>query len=262
MANGKSDKSIAKSGDDAGNAKPIDAGTVSSDDAEIRRADGPTTAATGSASGNGAGGNGKRTGSGTGAIDPAILAGDAADIARDGDGQPILKRDGTPARKRGRKPGSGSGTSGGGSGTSNRAGGGTSREKSAKDNSALNTSVQMLAAQFQILNMGVAFMTKFDDFALEDAEAMQMAKSTAAVMEQFDYTPDPKIAAVLGLVTTTSMIYGPRIYLYRQHLEKRNQQRQQKRAQKADEKAATGRTDGGDGMNFSSLDQFAISGMN
>lgn len=93
----------------------------------------------------------------------------------------------------------------------------------------------MLAAQFQILNTGIAFLTKFDDFKLDDNEARQMADATANVLAQFDYVPDPKIAAVLGLVTTTSMIYGPRAYLYRRHLDKVKSDRRKAVITKADE---------------------------
>lgn len=99
---------------------------------------------------------------------------------------------------------------------------------------------EMLAAQFQILNTGIAFLTQFDDFKLSDGEAMQMASATANVMEQFDYVPDPKVAAVLGLVTTTSMIYGPRVWLYRSHKEKQRKEKLEKNRIVADEKAATG----------------------
>jgi hypothetical protein len=49
-------------------------------------------------------------------------------------------------------------------------------------------------------------------------------------MEQFDMTPDPRFAAIAGLVTTAGMIYGPRVYLYRE-------QQAIKRKQKAVEKS-------------------------
>lgn len=41
-------------------------------------------------------------------------------------------------------------------------------------------------------------------------------------MEQFDLRPDPKTQAIIGLVMTAGMIYGPRAYLiqYRRSQEK------------------------------------------
>lgn len=148
-------------------------------------------------------------------VSPKEIAGDTDKYQTDKNGNIVLKADGTPALKRGRKAGS----------TNSETKTETKKQTSAKKDKSTGT--EMLAAQFQILNTGIAFITRFDDFKLEDAEAMQMAEATANVLEQFDYTPDPKIAAVLGLVTTTSMIYGPRVYLYRKDLEKRAAKRKE-----------------------------------
>lgn len=97
----------------------------------------------------------------------------------------------------------------------------------------------MLAAQFQILNTGIAFLTKFEDFALDDSEAVQMAEATANVMAQFDYVPDPKVAAVLGLVTTTGMIYGPRVYLYQKWRAEKLAAKREAQIARANEQAAS-----------------------
>jgi len=48
---------------------------------------------------------------------------------------------------------------------------------------------------------------------LEDGEAENLAKATATVLTEFDIRPDPKVEAVIGLVTAAGLIYGPRIYL-------------------------------------------------
>lgn len=146
---------------------------------------------------------------------------------RDEQGNIVYRADGvTPRRKRGRKKGAQSTASV------------SSASKPKRAKSGDNTvAVEMLAAQFQILNTGLAFLTKFDDFKLDDSEAMQMAEASALVMEQFDYTPDPKVAAVLGLVTTTSMIYGPRVYLYRKHIEKKRKEKREQQEQMQDERA-------------------------
>jgi hypothetical protein len=69
-----------------------------------------------------------------------------------------------------------------------------------------------------LLHMGIAGATKFDDFALEKQEADTLSLSIANVMDQFDWTPDPRFTAIAGLVSTSALIYGPRVYLYREHL--------------------------------------------
>lgn len=86
-----------------------------------------------------------------------------------------------------------------------------------------------------ILHMGIAGATKFDTFNLEEKEADALAASLANVLDQFDWTPDPRFTAVAGLVTTSATIYGPRLYLYREHLK---MQRQQARPKPTENSAA------------------------
>lgn len=78
-----------------------------------------------------------------------------------------------------------------------------------------------------IIHIGIASATKTPELKLEDEEANALAQSTAVVLEEFDIRPDPKIEAVIGLVTTASMIYGPRIYLIGQRRKKEKEERQQ-----------------------------------
>jgi hypothetical protein len=150
---------------------------------------------------------------------------------RDEAGNIVYSADGvTPRKKRGRKPGQQYGASSNSS----------PKPKVTKTGDRAGMAVEMLAAQFQILNTGLAFVTKFDDWNLSDPEAMDMATATANVMSQFDYMPDPKVTAVLGLVTTTSMIYGSRVYLYRKHLAEMRAERIRQRNAAADHAAANG----------------------
>jgi hypothetical protein len=195
---------------------------------------GAGAAAAGTSAGAGAGATAADTAPKAGARDnatvkPTALAPD--DFERDAAGNVVMQADGvTPRRKRGRKKGQSTGAA-------------TAAPKStpAKSDSArAAVATEMLAAQFQILNTGIAYLTKFEDFKLDDSEAMDMAKATANVMAQFDYVPDPKVAAVLGLVTTTSMIYGPRLYLYRRHIAAKTLERREAVIAAADERAANG----------------------
>jgi hypothetical protein len=80
-----------------------------------------------------------------------------------------------------------------------------------------------------IVHMGVASYAQFDGFNIEQKEADALAASIANVMEQFDWTPDPRFAAVAGLVTTSATIYGPRAYLYREHLKEKAKQKAQEK---------------------------------
>lgn len=103
--------------------------------------------------------------------------------------------DGSYRRKRGRKPGSGN------------------RSSRQADNS---TSVEALSRILAIVHLGIASATKTPELSLDESEAESLAKATANVLEQFDIRPDPKIEAVVGLVTTASVIYGSKYYMIRQ----------------------------------------------
>jgi hypothetical protein len=65
--------------------------------------------------------------------------------------------------------------------------------------------------------MGLASYTKFDAMQLAKEESDALAASIVNVMDQFDFAPDPRFTAVAGLVTTAATIYGPRMYLYKEH---------------------------------------------
>lgn len=141
-------------------------------------------------------------------IDPATLGGITDDgFERDEQGNLVIGASGKPRRKRGRK-------AGGSFGGNNGSGGKTNARNSQNINRGLETLSQTLI----IVHMGLASFTKFDQFALEKPESDALAHSIANVMEQFDWTPDPKFTAIAGLVTTGATIYGPRLYLYKEHL--------------------------------------------
>lgn len=96
------------------------------------------------------------------------------------------------------------------------------RKRGRKSNSASSgnrtkannqASIEGLTRMLAIIHIGLASATKTPELKLEDDEAEALAKSTAVVLEEFDIRPDPKIEAIIGLVTTAGMIYGPRVYL-------------------------------------------------
>lgn len=78
--------------------------------------------------------------------------------------------------------------------------------------------------------MGIANLTKFEDFALSEKEADTLAKATSNLLEAFDFQPDPRFVAVSGFVSTAGSIYIPRAYLFKRHMDK-------KRAETEEEKS-------------------------
>lgn len=90
-------------------------------------------------------------------------------------------------------------------------GSGPSRSSGKKaDNQA---SVEALTRILTIIHVGIAGVTKTPEMKLEDDEAESLAGATSNVLAEFDIRPDPKIEAIVGLVTVSALIYGPRIYL-------------------------------------------------
>lgn len=67
-----------------------------------------------------------------------------------------------------------------------------------------------------IVHIGVATVSKTPELKLEDDEAELLAKSTAVVLDEFDVRPDPRVEAIIGLVTAAGSIYAPRVYLIRE----------------------------------------------
>jgi len=120
--------------------------------------------------------------------------------------------DGSYRKKRGRKTGGNNSSSG-------------TRTK------AQNTaSVEGLTRILAILHVGLAAATKTPELALDDSEVENLAKATATVLTEFDIRPDPKVEAVIGLVTAAGLIYGPRVYLIteRKRLEAQERQKEQR----------------------------------
>lgn len=150
--------------------------------------------------GNGSADNGAIAGSGeSGHIDPATLSGTSTDdVARNDDGTVKLKLNGEPARKRGRKSGSTNGTRSAGS---------------ASNSQNLKTAIDQLSNMIGFVHIGIANVAKCPEMLLAPQECQALAMATANVMEQFDIRPDPKVTAIVGLLTTAGTIYLPRTYL-------------------------------------------------
>jgi hypothetical protein len=67
--------------------------------------------------------------------------------------------------------------------------------------------------------------------ALDNSEAENLAKATATVLTEFDIRPDPKVEAVIGLVTAAGLIYGPRVYLITERKKQETQERRREQQQ-------------------------------
>lgn len=152
-----------------------------------------------------------------GAIDPASLVsagpgtgagtatgsgpGDGGDeFERDGDGNIKRNRDGSPRRKRGRKSGYNSAGRSAGSG-----------KTQSKDD--LKRSIDALSNILMVSHLGLSGIVP--ELALEKDDADLLANAAVPVLEQFDFTPDPRFVAVFGLFAAMGKVYGPKAILYR-----------------------------------------------
>jgi hypothetical protein len=164
---------------------------------------------TGSAANGGGGGAG---------IDPASLAPGGAgadagsggadgsdDFERDNAGNIVRNKDGSPRRKRGRR---GSGGGGGSSAT---------RKASNKDD--LKRSIDALSNMLLISHMGISGAINVPELALEKDDADLLANGIVPVLDQFDFTPDPRFVAVFGMFAAMGKVYGPKVYLYRNRVQ-------------------------------------------
>ncbi len=76
-----------------------------------------------------------------------------------------------------------------------------------------------------IVHVGIATVSKCPEFELDDKESEKLAESVTIVLREFDVSPDPKVTAVVGLLTTCGSIYYPRYYLIK---ERRSEELKQK----------------------------------
>lgn len=144
---------------------------------------------------------GPGTGAGT-AGDAGSGPGDDDGYERDANGNVKRNKDGSPRRKRGRKSGDNSG----------RGFAGSAKAQSKDD---LKRSIDALSNILLVSHLGLSGVTNIPEIALEKSEADLLANATVPVLEQFDFTPDPRFVAVFGLIMACGKVYGPRAYLYR-----------------------------------------------
>lgn len=97
--------------------------------------------------------------------------------------------DGTFRKRRGRKAGSGN---------------------SGSKKANLSASLDALSTTLMLVHVGLASATKTPELELEEKEADTLAQATARVLEEFDFTPSPKVQAVVGLIVACGSIYGPK----------------------------------------------------
>ena len=59
------------------------------------------------------------------------------------------------------------------------------------------------------MHVAVSKATKTPEIEIDSGDAQTLAAATANVLREFDITPDPKIAAVIGLIVAAGGVYGP-----------------------------------------------------
>jgi len=69
-----------------------------------------------------------------------------------------------------------------------------------------------------IVHTTLAGVTNTPELELNEDESRTLAAGIVPVLDQFDFVPDPKIAAVIGLIAASAKVYGPRAYLIRARL--------------------------------------------
>lgn len=89
-----------------------------------------------------------------------------------------------------------------------------------KTQASHSASVEFLGNTLLIVHVGLAKFTKIDELEIDDAESSVLAKAVDNVMSHFDIAPDPKVQAIVGLITVCAGIYGPRFYLYNERMKK------------------------------------------
>ena len=156
-------------------------GSTTPNDTEQRVGDAPSFATAGFLTGGDDGTSGGDSGGDSGGFDPAIH------VSRDS-----INADGSYRRKRGRKPGAGN--------TANPG----NRKKA--DHTA---SIDALSNILVVLHTGIAGATKTPEVAIDKDDADTLARATSNVLAEFNIAPDPKIAAVIGLVIAAGSVYGP-----------------------------------------------------
>jgi hypothetical protein len=120
--------------------------------------------------------------------------------------------DGSFRKKRGRKSGSGA-------------------SSSTRSKTSSAASVDALANILVILHAGISTATKTPEIAIDSDDANTLAKATANVLAEFDITPDPKVAAIVGLVVAAGTVYGPMAVSIRMRKDAERKQRIQKQEQ-------------------------------
>lgn len=123
-------------------------------------------------------------------------------------GRDKFNNDGTYRRKRGRRKSNASGGS-------NRRGAGN------------QAGVEALANMLGFVHLGIASALNTPEIKLKDDESKALAEATARVLEEFDWTPDPKVQAVVGLIMTAGSVYGPKVYFIRERKKAERAEREQ-----------------------------------
>ena len=61
-----------------------------------------------------------------------------------------------------------------------------------------------------LAHMGIATVSNTPEMMLNETEAKLLATATVPVLEQFNFTPDPRFTAAFTLIVVAGQIYVPR----------------------------------------------------
>ena len=92
---------------------------------------------------------------------------------------------------------------------------------SGKSSPRKGVDTKALAKQLEFFHAIAARVTKFDDLQIDSEEAEMLADSIATLMREYDVTMSGKTAALLGMLGSAAIVYGPRYMMIREQIQKR-----------------------------------------
>lgn len=76
-----------------------------------------------------------------------------------------------------------------------------------------------------VVYMGAATFMDVPEMALSDDEAQEFAKATVPVLDQFNFIPDPKYAAIFSFLIVAGKINMPRYYFFRERMKEKAEEK-------------------------------------
>lgn len=96
--------------------------------------------------------------------------------------------------------------------------GGTTTSNRSQKGSRSQANIDGLTGVLLVVCAGLASVTKTPELEIDEGEGEKLARSYSTLMNEFNFQPNEKIAAIVGAVITTGYVFGPRMYLISERL--------------------------------------------